>query len=176
MDTERYLAIHAGSINKSVLSFMDKGKYSPVRISYDDLYQSVCVALLEHLTMCSTEEQLQVFPYYTALHAMTQEVMRLQPLTGQRQTRKFKELIQAQPIVIDIDNVDGISKTWVADTITIHDFTMFYDRLDEQMQKLVSMRLAGESVNNVSHIENVNTRTVYKRMRKLRKQYTEQMN
>ena len=173
---EEYFATHAALINKLVRSFMDKGKHCPVRISYDDLYQSVCVALLEHLTRCETEEQAQAFPFYDVLHAMTLEVMRSVPLTGQRQTRKMRELLQAQPVIVDLEHANGITKTWLADTITKNDFYLFYDRLDSKMQNLVLMRLSGASVCEVSHTEKVNRDTIYKRMKKLRKQYGEQMN
>lgn len=173
--TERYFEEHEAQINKVVVSFMQRGTTCPVRISYNDLYQSVCVALLEYLSQCETEEQAQVFPYYSALHAMTVEIMRLQPLTGLESTRKLRELLQAQPVIVDLEHANGLTKTWLADTITKNDFYSFYDNLDNSMRDLVCWRLSGATVTNVSQLANVNRQTVYKRIKKLREQYREQM-
>lgn len=174
-EKERYFEEHATQISKVVLSFMHRGTTCPVRISYNDLYQSVCVALLEYLSQCETEEQAQLFPYYSALHAMTVEIMRLQPLTGLESTRKLHELLQAQPIIVDLEHANGLTKTWLADTITKNDFYSFYDNLDSSMRDLVCWRLSGATVSNVSQLANVNRQTVYNRMKKLREQYREQM-
>ena len=166
-----YIEAHRQDIHGAVLSFMRRynGRECD-RIPYEDLYQAVCVALMEYLQRGG---EAHIFPYYDTLNAMTREVMTLQPLTGERRTRKIKDLLRAQPCFIPLLEVNELLPTWEADTITRLDFEQFVSEQDNGTRRIIRWRMEGKSVKQTAQAEGITTQAMYKRMHGIRERYRE---
>lgn len=169
-------------IYRAVDNFMAKcnQKYASTRITYDDCVQEVTIAFLEYIRRCETEDQLEKFPWYNAINALSKYVLRCQPLKVPITTDKFSEIIHSMPETVSYDvlasngiDIDGMSKHWVPDTETKLDFDAFMSEHDEMTQRIVSMRLYGLSNRKIAAQYGVRNTTIDYRLKKLKKEYDE---
>lgn len=170
-------------IYRSVDNFMARGngRNSPVQITYDECVQEVCIAFLEYIRKCDTEEKLKVFPWYDALHAMSKLVLQYQPINVRhKRTTGFRKVINSIPTTVSFDvlatngiDVDGMSKNWVPDTETKLDFESFLDGQDESVQRIASMMLYGMTRRNIADQFGVCQFAIDKKISKLRQNYDE---
>ena len=150
------------------------------RISYDDCVQEVSLAFLKYIRRCTTEEQLNHFPWYDALHVLTEHVMHCQPFSVPLSSRRFREIVQSLPATVSFDvlasngiEVDGMSKHWVPDTDTKLDFDAFMSEQAESIQRIASMRIYGMTQRDIASEFGVNQNAIFKKITKLREDYDE---
>lgn len=164
-----YIEEHRQDIHGAVISFMRRCKgRQRATIPYEDLYQTVCVALIEYIRRGG---DAHIFPFFDALHAMTREVMTLQPLTGQRNTKKIKDLLTAQPRLVPLIEVNELLPTWEADTITLLDFEQFLSEQDKGTRAIIHWRMEGQTIQQIAQAEQITKQAMYKRMTGIRERY-----
>lgn len=149
-----------------------------VPIPYEDCVQEVVLVFLQYIRRCQTEEQISLFPWYDAMHALSEYVLRCQPLSVPIRTSSFRSIIQSVPRTVSYDllltggiDVDGMSKHWVPDKNTELDFDAFMSEQDESVQRLTSMRLYGMTLRDIAGQFGISFQGVNKRIKKLRKEY-----
>lgn len=168
-------------IYRAVDNFMAKNTGGNVcRVSYDDCVQEVSVAFIEYIRKCETEEQLNVFPWYDAIHAMSSLVLRCQPLAFPNRTSDFNRIIHSVPYTVSYDvlasngiEIDGMSKHWVPDTETRIDFDMFMSTQNENVQRIASMRMYGMSQRDIAAQCGVAKRSIDKKISSLYDEYNQ---
>lgn len=151
-----------------------------VQLSYDDCVQEVSIAFLQYIRRCTTEDQLDTFPWYDAMHAMSELVLANQPLSVPRSTRKFSEIIHSIPSTIPFDvmmskgiDVDGMSKHWVPDKETEMDFNDFMASQSELLQRIASMRILGMTYRDIAAECGVSKSMIDQKIKKLKEMYDE---
>ena len=168
-------------IYRAVDNFMAKNTGGNVcRITYDDCVQEVSVVLLNYIRKCETEEQLNMFPWYDAIHAMSNLVLCSQPLAFPKRTTDFNRVIHSVPHTVSFDvlassgvEIDGMSKHWVPDTDTKLDFDMFMSTQNENVQRIASMRLYGMSQRDIARQCGVCKRAIDKKLSSLYEDYND---
>lgn len=174
-DREEQLMIeNMPKIYRAVDNFSSRPRSSCVVLSYDDLVQQVAEAFLRYIRRCETEEQLAVFPWYDATHAMSELVLASQALSVPHSTKTFSQVIHSMPGTVSYDvlatkgiDVDGMSKHWVPDKDTEMDFNLFMDSQDELTQRVASMRIAGLSIRQIAAQCGVSKSLIQKRIAQL---------
>ena len=166
-------------IYRSIDNFMarcDQKKY--VQISYDDCVQEVSLAFLEYIRRCKDEEQLIRFPWYDAIHALTELVLRHQPFSVPISTKLFSSIMRSLPATVSFDvmvskglEVDGLSKQWVPDMDTKIDFEAFMSGQEESVQRIASMRMYGMTQRDIASQYGVCKHSIDRKITKLREDY-----
>ena len=102
-------------IYRAVDNFCCRCHGSTVRVDYDEFVSEVSIVFLKHIRKCETMEEINKFPWYDALNAMTRLVMAYQPLSGPKTPKHFSRLVSRMPATVSIDlavangiEVDGI--------------------------------------------------------------------
>ena len=151
-----------------------------VQLSYDDCVQEVSIAFLQYIRRCTTEDQLLTFPWYDAMHAMSELVLINQPLTVPRSTRNFSDVIHSIPSTVPFDvmmskgmDVDGMSKHWVPDKDTEMDFNIFMADQSELVQRIASMRIHGMTYRDIAAECGVSKSKVAEEIKQLKEMYDE---
>lgn len=167
-------------IYRAVDNFMAKCKRNAVQIPYDDCVQEVALAFLNYIRRCDSEEKLKVFPWYSALHALSEFVLRSQPLTVPIRTSNFSQLIHMMPDTVSYEvmvsvglDVDGMSKHWVPDEETRIDFDTFMASQPENVQRMASMRMCGMTIRAIAGQCGVGKTKIADDLAQLRKDYDE---
>ena len=168
-------------IYRAIDNFMVRcPKNSGVQISYDDCVQEVSIAFLQYIRKCETEEQLRVFPWYDAMHAMSNLILKSQPFSIPMRTSNFSAVINSLPATVSYDvlltngiEVDGMSKHWVPDKDTEMDFSAFMSSQEETVQRIASMRIYGMTMREIAGQFGVHHHAIEKRIKNLRKRYDE---
>lgn len=168
-------------IYRAVDNYMARcNQQAGIQLSYDDCVQEVAVALLQYFRRCETEEQLNTFPWYDALHAMSTHLLRSQPFGTPASTHGFSTIINSIPCTVSYEvlvsrgvDVDGMSKHWVPDEETKLDFDSFMSGQSENMQRIASMRLYGMSYRDIAGQCGISKSAVEKKIKKLRENYNE---
>lgn len=149
-------------------------------IPYDDFVQEASVAFIEYVRRCETEEQLNKFPWYDAIHAMSELVLRSQGISVPQRTSDFSNTIRSLPLTVSYDtlvsggiNIDGMSKHWVPDMDTKLDFNSFMSDKDEAVQRIAAMRLYGMSMREIASQFGMCFQNIQKKLGVLREQYEE---
>ena len=166
-------------IYRAIDNFMSRcNQQQGVQISYDDCVQEVAMAFLQYIRRCDSEEKLAVFPWYDAMHAMSEHILRSQPLRVPITTKKFNSIIHSIPATVSYDvllsrgmEVDGMSKYWVPDVETEIDFNTFMSEQSELTQRIASMCLYGMSYRDIAAQCGVSKSLVCKRINELREKY-----
>lgn len=168
-------------IYRSIDNFMARcNQKSGIQLSYDDCVQEVALAFIQYIRRCETESQLDVFPWYDAMHAISELVLANQPLTVPRSTKKFSEVIHSLPKTVPFDvmvssgiEVDGMSKHWVPDTEARMDFDGFMQTQSELDRRIASMRLLGMTYRDIAAECGVSKSLIDKKLRILKENYDE---
>lgn len=167
-------------IYRSVDNFTARCRSKHVSIPYDEFVQDVSIAFLLYIRKCETMEQINRFPWFTAMSAMRKTVYDFQPMKCTHSDHRFREIIHSMPQTISIDclakaslDVNGMSKHWVDDKDTMMDFESFMDACDENTRRLIAMRYGGMTLKELANQYGVNKSTVMRRIRKLADEYHE---
>lgn len=168
-------------IYRAIDNFMARcDQKSGVQISYDDCVQEVSLSFLQYIRRCETETQLDTFPWYDAMHAMSELVLISQPLTVPLSTHGFSEIIHSLPRTVSFDvladngiEVDGMSKHWVPDTETRMDFDDFMQTQTELGRRIASMRLHGMTYRDIAAECGVSKSQINKKIKQLKEKYDE---
>ena len=166
-------------IYRAIDNFMARCTNSPTQISYEDCVQEVSIAFIQYVRRCESAEQLEKFPWYDALNALTQYVMRCQPLSvPHTRTSSFHSIIKSLPSTVSFDvlvsngiDIDGMSKHWVPDTDTKIDFDSFMSDQQENIQRIASMRIYGMSQRDIAKQFGVQQNDIFRKISKLREDY-----
>ena len=167
-------------IYRAIDNFMARCTKSPVHISYEDCVQEVSIAFLKYIRRCSTEDQLNKFPWYDAIHALSEYVMQNQQFSVPIHTKGFLSILRSLPITVPFDlwvsngvDVDGMSKHWVPDTDTKLDFDAFMSSQAENIQRIASMRIYGMSEKDIAAEFGISQQKISQKINKLREKYEE---
>ena len=177
------IEINMPKIYRSVDNFVSKYTGSNrACASYDDCVQEVSLAFLRYIRKCETEEQMNVFPWYDAMQAMSQLVLLGQPFSVPARTSDFSRVIHSLPATVSYEvlasrgiEVDGMSKHWVPDKNTEMDFCTFMDSQGENVQRIAAMRIYGMTQRDIAAQFGVCKRAIDKKITKLREDYDEFM-
>ena len=172
------MELNLPKIYRAADNFTMRCKSPSVQFSYDDMVQQGAEAFLRYIRRCDSEEQLKVFPWYDAIHAMCIQVLNSQPLGVPKCTTRFSQLINSLPKTISYEvmvskgiEIDGMSKHWVPDKETQIDFDDFMATQDESVQRMASMRFYGMSDRKIAAQFGVCDHTVNDRLNKLYQNY-----
>lgn len=165
-------------IHRAVDNFISHKSHTAVSIPYDDLVQEACIAFLEYIRKCDSEEQLDTFPWYDVKNGMLRLVVQMQPLSVPIRTSGFQQIVNSMPDTISYDvlaetgmEIDGMSKHWVEDTDTKLDFIAFMDTQPENAKRVTSMRLYGMKNADIADQCGVDKTTISVRLKKLKTEY-----
>lgn len=147
---------------------------------YDDFIQEVSIVFLRYIRRCETEEQLDKFPWYDSIHAMSQHVLNNQALTVPDKTVRFSHTLKNLPYTVSFDllanngfEIDGMSKHWVPDKDTEIDFDAFMAEQGEDMRRIASMRMYGMTDRQIAAQFGISGPAVFKKIKKLREKFDE---
>lgn len=168
-------------IYRSIDNFMSRYKGQNY-LSYEDCVQEVSIAFLLYIRRCQSEDQLRKFPWYDAIHSLSEYVLRNQQFSipSQNNTKRFTAILRSLPSTVSFDvlasggiDVDGMSKQWVPDTDTKIDFDAFMSEQQENIQRIASMRIFGMTQRDIAAQCGVSKTFVVNKINKLREKYDE---
>ena len=146
-------------------------------VPYDDFVQEVSIAFLKYIRNCKSEEEINRFPWYSAMGAMRDLVLQYQPMRcpKDRSSGMFSKVIHNMPSTMSLDNlgvqtgfeIDGMSKHWVDDKETQIDFDSFMEEQPECVQRMVSMRMYGMTMPEIGNQFGVTKHGIDKRLKRL---------
>lgn len=168
-------------IYRAIDNFMARRNGSScIQLSYDDCVQEVSIVFLLHIRRCETEDQINQFPWYDAIHALSMLVLKHQPVSCRKDTKGFLHVIHNMPATVPFEvmmsqglEVDGMSKHWVPDTDTKLDFDAFMSSQHESIQRIASMRLYGMTQRAIAAEYGVCQKSIFNKIAKLREDYNE---
>ena len=168
-------------IYRAVDNFVARhGDNKKTSFSYDDFIQEVSIVFLKYIRKCETEDQIEKFPWYDALKAMSEHVLHSQPLSVHEKTTNFTKTMSSLPETISYEvlasngfEIDGMSKHWAPDVETKMDFDAFLSDKSEIIQRIVAMRVYGLSHKMIGSQCGISDVAVIKRLKKLKKEYDE---
>lgn len=171
-------------IYRAVDNFMMRCSSQVIRIPYEDFVQEVSIVLLEYIRKCNVMDELQKFPWYSAMDAMRKLVLVCQPLTcPSAYPDRFMDIIHNMPKTMSVDaieassciDVDGMGKHWVDDKETQMDFDAFMDSQPENTRRIASMRVYGMTMKEIGEQCGVSKVAIKKRLDKLNVAYKQFM-
>ena len=149
-----------------------------VCVDYSDFVQEVTIVFLNHIRKCNTEEEIDKFPWYDAMHAMSEYVLLSQPLSVPKSTKQFSTVINSIPHTVSYEvcvsngmDVDGMSKHWVPDKETEIDFNAFMAEQGENIQRIAAMRIYGMTIRDIAAQFGVAKNAIDKKIKRLREKY-----
>ena len=167
-------------IYRAADNFTMRCKNPSVSFSYDDMVQQGALAFLLYIRRCKTEEQMNKFPWYDAIHAMCLHVLNSQPFSMPTDTARFSKLINSLPKTISYEvcvnkglEVDGMSRHWVPDKETQIDFDDFMSSQDESTRRIASMKVYGLSNRKIAAQFGVSDVAIGRRLDRLYRKYND---
>ena len=168
-------------IYRAVDNFVARhGDNKNTHFSYDDFVQEVSIVFLKYIRRCETEDQIGKFPWYDSLKAMSELVLRSQPLSVHAKTANFTKTMNSLPETVSYEvlaangfEIDGMSKHWAPDVETKIDFDAFLSDQSEIIQRIVAMRIYGLSHRMIGSQCGISDVAVIKKMKKLKEEYDE---
>lgn len=167
-------------IYRAIDNFTVRCPFKHIKIDYDDYVGEVSLVFLQHIRKCETMEEINKFPWYDAMHAMTEFVLNCQPLSVPKDTKRFSQLVAQMPETVSIDlclsngvEVDGMSKSWVVDKETQIDFDGFMSGQDEFYNRITGMKLLGARSREIAKQCGVTEGAISKRFSRLRECFDE---
>lgn len=165
-------------VYRAVDNFSAKCHASVVRIPNEDFVQEVLVVFMNHIRKAQTMEEIEKFPWYDAMHAMSNLVLTFQPMSVPKRTSSFRDFVRSMPSTVSFDvmmengvDVDGMSKHWVDDKDTQMDFDTFMASQDDSMKRVVSMRLYGMRSKDIAAQYGVSNAAICRWLQKMRGEY-----
>ena len=171
-------------IYRAVDNYSARHSSHMARVPYEDFVQEVAIAYLNYVRSCKTHDEINKFPWFSAMNAMRNLVRIYQPMSCSSDPKSFSGIIHSMPSTMSLDDinaktgieVDGMSKYWVEDKETQIDFDNFMDSQTENMRRIASMRVYGMTMKEIGNQCGVTKGTVCKWIDKLNdayKEYTE---
>ena len=167
-------------IYRAVDNYTARHNSDIARVPYDDFVQEVSIAYLRYIRGCKTHEELNRFPWLSAMGAMRDLVLQYQPMSCPRtHASTFSQIIHNMPRTMSIEDiqaktgveVDGMSKYWVEDQETQIDFDEFMDSQPENMRRIASMRIYGMTMKEIGAQCGLTKGAVCKKLNKLNDAY-----
>lgn len=165
-------------IYRAADNFTMRCKDPSAEFSYDDMVQQGAMAFLLYMRRCETEEELNRFPWYDAIHSMCIHVLNSQPFGVPKNTSRFSQLLNSIPKTISYEvavnqglEVDGMSRHWVPDKETQMDFDDFMSTQDESTRRIASMKVYGMTNRKIGAQFGVSDVAIGKRLDRLHKEY-----
>jgi len=148
-------------------------------VPYDDFVQEVAIAFLKYIRNCKTEEEVNHFPWYSAMGAMRDLVLQYQPMRCAKHNNNFSAIIHNMPVTMSLDDIqaktgleiDGISRHWVEDKETQIDFDSFMSQQTEHTRRIASMRVYGMKLKEIGNQCGVSNRAIWNRLSRLKEDY-----
>ena len=171
-------------IHRAVDNYSARHNSQIAKVPREDFVQEVALAFLQYIRNCEKPEEIERFPWFTAMDAMRKLIWQFQPMRCPKHGNSFSETIHNMPITMSLDDiqaktgieVDGMSKHWVDDTETQIDFDDFMTQQTDLMRRIASMRVYGMTMKEIGNQCGVTKGTVCKWIDKLNdayKEYTE---
>lgn len=149
-----------------------------VKVPYEDFVQEVSIAFLEYIRKCETMEQVETFPWYEAMNAMSRLVISYQPISAPQRTTSFDRIIRSMPRTCSyevnaesLSNVDGMSKHWVDDAETMMDLETFVDSQSDYAGRIIAMKLWGLSSRKIASEMGVTEQAICGRLKDYQQKY-----
>ena len=165
-------------IYRAVDNFTARCTADVIGVPYDEFVQEVAIAFLLYARKCKKKEDLDRFPWYSAMGAMRSVILRSQPMSCDHSTHRFKEIIHSMPSTVSLDvlassltDINGMAKHWVDDKETMLDFEAFMDGYDENTKRIASMRYGGMNFSEIADQYGVPASTIMRRIRRLADDY-----
>ena len=117
-------------IYRAVDNYAARHSSSVARVPHEDFVQEVAIAFLKYIRNCKTNEEVNKFPWFSAMDAMRNLVRIYQPMSCSSDPKSFSSIIHGMPSTMSLDDinaktgleVDGMSRHWVEDKETQIDF------------------------------------------------------
>lgn len=162
-------------IYRAVDNYSARHSSSIATVPYDDFVQEVALAFLIYIRNCKTIEEVNRFPWYSAMDAMRNMVRKHQPMGCSSDPKSFSTIIHGMPTTMSLDDIhatsgmeiDGMSKHWVEDKETQIDFDSFMSDQPESVQRIVSMRMYGMTMPEIGNQFGVSKHGIDKRLKRL---------
>jgi RNA polymerase sigma factor (sigma-70 family) len=170
-------------IYRAVDNYAARHSSTMASVPYEDFVQEVALAFLQYIRKCETQEEVNRFPWFSAMDAMRNLVRVYQPMSCSSDPRSFSDVIHNMPVTMSLDDIqaktgieiDGMSKHWVEDKETQIDFDDFMSGQTESVQRVASMRIYGMTLREIGNQYGVQKGTVCKWLDKLNNAYKEYM-
>lgn len=170
-------------IYRAVDNYAARHSSTMASVPYEDFVQEVALAYLQYIRKCETQEEVNRFPWFSAMDAMRNLVRVYQPMSCSSDPRSFSDVIHNMPVTMSLDDIqaktgieiDGMSKHWVEDKETQIDFDDFMSGQTESVQRVASMRIYGMTLREIGNQYGVQKGTVCKWLDKLNNAYKEYM-
>lgn len=170
-------------IHRAVDNYSARHNSQIARVPREDFVQEVAMAFLQYIRNCKTDEEVERFPWFTAMSAMRNLVWQFQPMTCPRHCNSFSEVIHNMPVTMSLDDIqaktgieiDGMSRHWVDDKETQLDFDDFMSKQTDLMRRIASMRIYGMTMKEIGNQCGVTKGTICKWIDKLNDAYKEYM-
>ena len=164
-------------IYRAVDNYSARHTSSVATVPYDDFVQEVSIAYLMYIRHCKTMEEVNRFPWFSAMGAMRNLVLQYQPMkcSSDRSAGSFSKIIHNMPSTMSLEDlraktgfeIDGMSKHWVEDKETQIDFDSFMSDQPESVQRIVSMRMYGMTMPEIGNQFGVSKHGIDKRLKRL---------
>ena len=166
-------------IYRAVDNYSSRHSTKVASVPYDDFVQEVAMAFLVYIRRCDTMEEVNHFPWFSAMEAMRRLVWQFQPMSCPRHCNSFSEVIHNMPLTMSLDDIqaktgleiDGMSKHWVDDKETQMDFDSFMSDQPELFRRVASMRLYGMTMKEIGEQCGTSKGTVHKWIDKMSNAY-----
>ena len=167
-------------IYRAVDNYSARHSSSTATVPYEDFVQEVALAYIKYIRSCKTMDEVNRFPWYTAMGAMRDLVLMYQPMSCPKtHESKFSDIIHGMPTTMSIDDImasscieiDGMSKHWVEDKETQIDFDDFMKDQPDHLKRVASMRVYGMTLKEIGNQCGINKNAVRKRLGKLNDAY-----
>ena len=170
-------------IYRAVDNYSARHTTDAASVPYDDFVQEVAMAYLLYIRQCKTMDEVNRFPWFSAMDAMRRLVRVYQPMKCTSSPKKFSEVIHNMPLTLSTDEirvrvgavVDGMSKHWVEDQETWIDFDSFMKEQPELFKRVVSMRWHGMTMKEIGNQCGVTKGAVHKWIGKMSDAYNSYM-
>ncbi len=175
---EKIMEENMVKIHRAVDNFAIRCKAPAVSIPHEDFVQEVALMFLRYIRKCDSMDQINRFPWYDAMHCMSELVLEFQPVSVPKRMENFRDVIHMMPQTIPYDvamtngiDVDGMSRHWVEDKDTQMDFESFMATQDDAISRLAAMKVYGMTSRNIAAQCGVSGKTITKKLQKLRSDF-----
>ena len=174
-------------IYRAVDNYSARHSSSVGTVPYEDFVQVVSLEYIKYIRSCDTLEEVNVFPWRSAMGAMRDLILLHQPLgCPKTHTKKFSEIIHSLPLTVDLDDerlfpedlrrafsfdVDGMSRYWMRDSELRMDLAKFMETQPEYLNRMFELRRIGVTYEEIGEQFGITKSAAEKRIKKLYKNF-----
>ena len=165
-------------IYRAIDNFTARCAKNVIQVPYEEFVQDVSIAFLLYIRKCETMEDVNHFPWFSAMDAMRSTVRTFQPMSCSTHTNHFSQIIHSMPATVSSEvavsattEVNGLAKHWVDDKDTMMDFEAFMHDYDENTQRLIAMRFGGMTLKELADQYGVDKSTILRRINNIADKY-----